>query len=145
MNKAIYKIFGLVLIVLFVALSIVSKVKGGCTGMIECTSAQVPMKCHWTFIAMIFVGIAGALTAALAFVATTCEGRRMASLAAALQALLAIVITSPLGIGTCAHADSPCNGTAAIVYVLAVLAIIIALVMAAKAQPEAEQKPKMQL
>lgn len=145
MKKNVWTALGIVLVVLFAAVAVVSQVKGACAGMIECASGQVPMKCHWAYIATTVTGIGGALIALLAAFSKTCEGRRMVSLAAVIVAVIAIVMLAPTGIGTCAHAESVCNSNAVVVYVLCVAAIIVGLVMAAKADPQAAEKPKMQL
>lgn len=145
MRKNIWILLGIALAVLLVSIAIVSKAKGGCTAMIECASGMVPMKCHWTFIATCYVGAAGAIVALLAAFARSCEGRRFSALAAGICAVVALLLVSPLGIGTCSHADSLCNGTAAIIYGMGAVAIVLAAVMAAKADPAAAERPKMSL
>lgn len=146
MNKDIWTIVSVIAAVLMAAVAVVSIAKGGCMGMIETAEgAQVPMKCHWSFTATGITGIAGCVIAVLACVAKTTEGRRMASIASLVTAVATIAIVSPMGIGTCAHAESMCRGTATIIYVICAIAIIVALVQAAKANPEGSAKPKMQL
>lgn len=146
MNKNVWTIVSIVAAALMAAVAIVSIAKGGCMGMIETAEgAQVPMKCHWAFAATRMTGIAGCIIAILACVAKTAEGRRMASIASLVTAVATMAIVSPMGIGTCTHAESMCHGTATIVYALCAIVIIIALVQTAKANPEGSAKPKMQL
>ena len=145
MKKKSWTVLGIVLAVLLAAIAIVSKVKGGCTAMIECSSGMVPMKCHWTFVATCYVGVAGAVMALLGSFAASCEGRRLSVAAAGICSAVAMLLASPAGIGTCAHADSLCNGTAAIVYGLGAVAIVLAAIMALKADPAAAERPKMSL
>ncbi|MGN0037723.1 MAG: DUF4418 family protein [Coriobacteriales bacterium] len=145
MKKNAWMALGIVLAVLLAAIAAVSKLKGGCTAMLECANGVVPMKCHWTYIATSYAGAAGAVTALMAAFAGSCEGRRLTAIAAALFALVAMLLVSPLGIGTCSHADSLCNGTASIIYGIGAVAIVLAAVMAAKADPAAAERPTMSL
>lgn len=126
-------------------MTVVSVVKGGCTKLIECESGSFPMKCHWTFIATTVVGVLGIVTGLLTAVASQREGRRMGALATALAAVAAIVIASPVGIGTCAHAESMCHVTETVVYVTCAVATVLCLVLTVKADPAEAEKPKMQL
>ena len=145
MKKKAWSIFGLILVVVFAAITLVSHFKGGCTSMIECTSGSMPMKCHWTFIAATFVGLAGMVMGIVATMLEATDGRRAAVIGAMVSAIVVILIVSPIGIGTCAHADSMCNSTATIVYVLSAVAIILAIVMGVKADSAEAEKPKMTL
>lgn len=142
MNKTAWTVASVVLAVLLLAFTLVSKLMGGCTTMVECTSGFLPMKCHWTYIAVFSIGIAGTICAVAAIFQKTLAGRRAWALAAGLALLTAICVISPLGIGTCSHADSQCNSTAIVEYLLGGIGIVVSLVMAALADPDWASKPK---
>lgn len=145
MKQGTWKILSIVLTVLMAAVAVVAIVMGGCTEMVECSGGYMPMKCHWTYVAVAFIGCGGAIAAlAGAFQAQT-GGKRMAALAAVLFAVVAVLVISPAGIGTCAHADSQCNQTAAVEYVLCAASAVLGIVMMARADAEKAAKPKQRL
>lgn len=102
----------------------------------------VPMKCHWTFIATSFVAIIGIVTALLALIDSTKEGRRTAAIATAVSTLVVILLTSPLGIGLCGNADMHCHQTALVVWIASGISLIAAIIQIAKADPNAATLPK---
>lgn len=145
MKQGTWRALSIVLALLMAVAAVVAAAIGGCDMMIECTSGYMPMKCHWTFIAVTWIGAGGAVMALVGAFQKGAEGRRMAALAAAIAALVAIVVISPAGIGTCAHADSQCNMTAAIEYALCAVSIILGIVMVARADAEKAARPKQRL
>lgn len=119
---------------------------GGCDGVVELASGSAtPMKCHWTFVAEAFVAPAGIVAALLACFARTLEGRRIAAVMALAVLVVVALLPSPVGIGICPSAEMGCKLSAAITWVLAAAASIVALVLCLKADPDQAQKPKRSL
>ena len=146
MNKTAWMVVGIIEVVIMLAIAIWSGVMGGCSTQLETTAGGTCfMKCHWTFIAMPFVAIIGVVTAALATFAKTAEGRRFCAVATVVVAIIAIILTTSLGIGICAKSEMHCNTTAMGVWIMGAIAIILGLVQIAKGNPEAAERPKMKL
>ena len=145
MKNSIWKILCIVVAVIFIAAGIYGKVAGACPTMIECTSGQVPMKCHWAYIATAYIGIAGGVLALCAAFTKTTDAHRLGAIAIIVAAIVFILILSPVGIGVCSHETSTCVITRTIVYVLCAINIILGIVMAVKANPDEADLPKMKL
>lgn len=123
-----------------------STLMGGCTKTIATAmGGEVPMKCHWTFIATTFVGVLGVVTTLLALVNSTKEGRRTAALATAVTAIVILLLPSPLGIGLCGDTSMHCHQTALYVWIAAGVSLVIAIIQIAKADPAIAELPKKDL
>lgn len=119
---------------------------GGCAKTIETAmGGEVPMKCHWTFIATTFVGIIGIVTTLLSLVASTREARRTAALATAVTAIVILLLPSPLGIGLCGDTSMHCHQTALYVWIAAGASLLIAVIQIARADPAIAELPKKKL
>ena len=146
MNSNAWKIVSAIEVVALLALTIWAAVSGGCTTQVELASGNsMPMKCFWTFRAVPFVGAVGTVAALLALFAKTLEGRRFSAIVAAVAAIVTMLLPTSFGIGLCANAEMHCHTTALGVWVLGAVAIVLALVQIAKADPEAASKPKLKL
>ena len=145
MKQTTWKILCIVAAVLFIAAGVYGKLAGACPTMIECTSGQVPMKCHWAYIATAFIGGAGALLALCAAFAKNTDARRLGALSILIAALLFMAILSPFGIGVCTHETNPCVGARLVVYAMCIVNIVLAILMAIKANPQEAELPKMKL
>ena len=145
MKKNAWMILAAIAIIAMIAIVGFSVLKGGCTGMLDCGDKQVPMKCHWAFIATRTIGVGGLVMAIAAMFAKTKEGRIMSSLGVAVTAACSIVMVTSAGIGVCAKPEMLCNQTAPMVIGAGVVAIIVAIVMMVKSDPEKAEQPKMQL
>nr|WP_260620137.1 DUF4418 family protein [Gordonibacter massiliensis (ex Traore et al. 2017)] len=73
------------------------------------------------------------------------EGRRFAAVASIATAVVAVLLTTPAGIGLCGSADMHCHQTALSLWIAAGAAIVVGIVQLAKADPKAAELPKMQL
>lgn len=145
MKRNLWIVLSAVVVLCLVVCAAVSALKGGCVKLIECESGSFPMKCHWTFIATTITGVAGVVCALLTAVAPCKTGRRTGALATLAVIVATVVIASPAGIGTCAHAESVCHQTAAVVYVTCALAAVLCVLQAVRADPAQAERPKMQL
>ena len=146
MNATAWKIVSAIEVIVLLALTIWAAVSGGCSTQLELANGNsMPMKCFWTFKAAPFAGAIGVVTALLALFAKTCEGRRFTSIASAFAAIVAMVLPTSFAIGLCANAEMHCHTTALGVWVLGAIAIVLAIVQIAKADPEAAERPKMTL
>lgn len=145
MKQNAWRILGAIAALGMAAVCIVALAMGGCGCMIECTSGMVPMKCHWTFTAIPYVGAVGVVSALLAMMARSLEGRRIGAAATCVSALACILISSPAGIGVCAAAEMSCVTCAHITWIICAIVIIVSIVQIAKANPRAMDMPKMRL
>lgn len=95
-----------------------------CTGMVETAAGkQVPMRCHYTSAALLFLG------AALLVNAILCAARKemaVCGVMAAVISVLAFLTLSPsVGMGICLNPEMACNFTAPFVKVLGVIGVVI--------------------
>ena len=145
MQKRAWAIVGAVECVVMAAIVAVSFISGGCSTLIECTGGSFPMKCHWAFVACGFVGIAGLVTALSALACTERASRRVAAVSLLAETVIAVLLTTPVGIGLCASPEMHCHLTAHLVWPLCAASAVLALVMFAKTDPGLAEKPKMRL
>ncbi|MDO4289656.1 MAG: DUF4418 family protein [Eggerthellaceae bacterium] len=145
MKAGVWKALGAVSVLCMIAVVAVSAVMGGCDKMIECTSGMMPMKCHWTFVAATFVGVAGVVSAIAALAAKTAEGRRVAALMTIVVGAIIAVLPMDFAIGLCGNAEMECHHTALVVWIAVAVAVVVALVQVAKANPADAEKPKLKL
>ena len=98
-----------------------------CTGMVETAAGkQIPMRCHYTSQALVFLGIillVNALVYAVRKEAVT------SGVIAAIASILAILsLSSTLGMGVCMNPEMACNLTAPIVKVVGAIGGLIGIV-----------------
>ena len=142
MSLKAFKVLGNVGAAVAVAAALVAVVSGGCPSCVETASgACVPMKCHWAMIAAALIeAIAAFVFLGLAFV--KCKiGRRWLAAACALCQACAVACMYGL-IGLCGAAEMHCHATALAVSVLAAISVVLCIVAAAKADPNAANLPK---
>lgn len=131
-------------LVLLVAAIVVSLAMGGCSEQIECVNGSVPMKCHWTFIAVPFVLLPG-IGAALCYYGIKDRfGRQACSLVLAVAACSATCLIG-FGIGTCTGEGMHCRTTGNIVQFLCLLATILSLVSGPVDRRGGDDKPKRKI
>lgn len=146
MNKTAWTIVGAIAVIASAAVVIASLAMGGCDHMLETTSGGTCwMKCHWTFIAASFTGIAGIASSVLAVLGKTAEGRRNAAITTVVVAAIVIFFTLDAGIGLCGNAAMHCHQTALVVRIAAAVAIVCGIAQVARANPEKANVPKMKL
>lgn len=138
-----YRVLGVVCAVVIAAAAVAAQAMGGCSADIETAAgAHVPMKCHWTMIAVCLVEIMGAFSAlGLAFV--KCKvGRRWLAVGGILaQAFVFAALYSPL-MGLCGDTSMHCHSTATVVAVIAAVATVLCVVAIALADPKRASLPK---
>lgn len=98
-----------------------------CIGMVETAAGkQIPMRCHYTSQALVFLGIillVNALVYAVRKEAVT------SGVIAAIASILAILsLSSTLGMGVCMNPEMACNFTAPIVKVVGAIGVLIGIV-----------------
>lgn len=146
MNKTAWTIVGAIAVIASAAVVIASLAMGGCDHMLETTSGGTCwMKCHWTFIAASFTGIAGIVSSVITVLAKTAEGRRVAAIMTIVVAAIVILFTLDAVIGLCGNAAMHCRQTALVVRIAAAVAIVCGIAQSAGANPEKANAPKMKL
>lgn len=146
MNKTVWTIVGALAVVASAIIVIASFAIGGCDHMLEtATSGSCWMKCHWTFVAAGFTGIAAVASSVLAVLGKTAEGRRNAAVTTVVVAAIVIFFTLDAGIGLCGNAAMHCHQTALVVRIAAAVAIVCGIAQVAGANPEKANVPKMKL
>jgi hypothetical protein len=128
-----------------VAIAVVAVVLGPCTAVLELANGSTePMKCHWTYIAVTALAVAGAVYALVSCVLRTKEGRRIALTAQFFNLIL--IVSFPLFlIGTCGMPQMQCNITKIYVFVLAAVDCVLVLIAFAKADPAQVDRPREQV
>lgn len=98
-----------------------------CTGMVETAAGkQIPMRCHYTSQALVFLGI---ILLVNAFVYAVRKEAVTSGVIAAVASILAILsLSSTLGMGVCMNPEMACNFTAPIVKVIGAIGVLIGIV-----------------
>ncbi len=144
-NKKVCYIVNTIVLVALVATAIVSVAMGGCTKEIECTSGTVPMKCHWTFIAVPFILVPGIVASLCYYALKERLGRQACSLVATTCACMAVCLIS-FGIGTCSADDMHCQTTAMVVEFGCLVATTLSLALTfTDRRAGKDDKPKMKI
>lgn len=143
MSKTAWTIVCIIGAVAFAAIALVSAVIGGCNSMVELANGgSTPMKCHWTFVADAFIGVAGAVIALMGITCNEQTGRRMVGVSVIMLALITACMPTSFGIGLCAMAGMQCQATALAVWALCAVAAIVGIVQVIKSNPAAADLPK---
>lgn len=146
MNKTIWTIVGALAVIASAAVVIASFAMGGCDHMLETTTGgNCWMKCHWTFVAASFTGIAVIVSSVLTVLSKTTEGRRNAAITTIVIAAIVIFFTLDAGIGLCGNTAMHCHQTALVVRIAAAVAIVCGIAQIAGANPDKASAPKMKL
>lgn len=146
MSKTSWTVICIVGAVAMAAIAVVSGVLGGCSTAVELANgSSMPMKCHWTFVADAFVGVAGAVIALTAITCKEQTGRRAMGVALVMCALVAACLPTSLGVGLCANAEMHCHMTAAIVWVLCAVSAVVGIMQIVKSEPRDSELPKRSL
>ena len=149
MNDTKMKVLWGIVLLAFVAIFLFSQFMGGCSSTVETAAGgTVPMKCHWTFIAVKIVSLVGVLFAALGAISYDSGGRRVCLVGVDIINLAILTImTGIFGIGTCSHDGSLCSTTKLCVLLCMTVAIIAAIFLSNKIRKldRDEDVPKKEL
>lgn len=98
-----------------------------CSGTVELASGkQMPMKCHYTGVVLLFLGILMLINAVALFV--TKEAFACGIMTVALSAFVFVVLSGSVGIGVCMKVMA-CHTTAAFARVAGAIGIVIGAVL----------------
>jgi hypothetical protein len=142
MAQKTWSVAAIILLLAMLVGLLVSVLIGDCKELIDCGDSQIPMKCHWTYTATAIIYVLGSVAAAAQLLFKTTEGRRASIIAPLFLAAAAAIITSPVGIGTCAMEMSNCHITAYIVWAVTAVVLVISIIQFTKANPDDASKPK---
>jgi hypothetical protein len=145
MSSKTFGILGVLAAAFLAATCIVAALVGGCDTMVDCGDTQMPMKCHWTFQAMMFVALAATICACVGARAKAAEARRCVSVCVILLCAVCAVLPTSVAIGICGMSGMHCHTTAYVCWTCVAVAALIEIVLFVKADPALAQKPKMQL
>ncbi len=142
MKQRAWTALSLIPCICMIAIISVSVFLGGCDKLIECSTADVPMRCHWAFRGTAILGALGLVASACAAVSKGKEARRLlAACILAAAAATAFCLTSA-GIGICTG-GMECQGNAPIVWGLSAVSALASVVQLIKADPEQAELPKL--
>lgn len=112
-------------ILLFLCVKVFAPV---CTGTVETAAGkQLPMKCHYTAVVLVFLSILLLVNAVLVFV--TKQSKVCGIMAIAISVFAFVVFSDSMGIGICMKPEMACHTTAPFAKLLAVVQIIIGVIM----------------
>lgn len=95
-----------------------------CDGMVETAAGkQVPMKCHYASVALVFLGVLLLVNAILCAVRK--EMVVCGTMTIAISILAFLTLNASVGIGICMNPEMACNFTAPFVKVLGVIGVVI--------------------
>lgn len=145
MNDRTWRILCIINALLFVAAIVVSAVMGGCDSLVQTASGgEMPMKCHWTFIATKFIGVIGVISSVAMMGFYEKYARRQVSAINLVTIIVMGLLTTPFGIGICAKSDMHCHTTQLVLLAILAAILVLSVIMIAKAEfkEEGTEKPK---
>ena len=108
-----------------------------CTGTVETVAGkQMPMKCHYTSVVLIFLSILLLANAVVSLV--TKQGKACGIMAIVISVFVFVVFSDTMGIGICMKPEMACHVTAPFAKLLAVVQIIIGAIMTVVSFKKAE-------
>ena len=123
-NKKSFIFAGLEAIHALCLILIVKVIAPVCTGMVETAAGkQIPMKCHYTSVVLLFLGVLLLVNAILCVVKKdmiVCGGMMIA-----ISILVFLVLNPSIGIGICLNPEMACNLTASFVKILGGIGVVI--------------------
>jgi len=146
MNKRNWNILCAVMTALSLIATVLALVLGGCSSCVETAAGScVPMKCHWTFQAVILFELLAAVAAGLGFTTPGKHGRVVCALMAALaSACTLIAFYTPL-MGLCAAEGMACRQHALVVSAFVAAVIVCAIIGLVRSDPAKAARPKKEL
>lgn len=137
MNDLQWRILCAINFIAFLAALLVSYVLGGCSTQLDLASGgTMPMKCHWTFYAVILTSLIGIAL----IVCATYVNERMARLCCMIGVLVTIVviclIMTSIGIGVCGKSGMHCHTTRAIVFGCMAVSAVVTIISFVKVKKE---------
>ncbi len=146
MKKGPWIFVGVLNLICIAAVVVVAHVMGGCDHMLETTTAgQVPMKCHWSFVAVGYTGIIGIVSTLFGITGKRTGARRVAACITIVTCVIVALFPTDLVIGICANSEMHCHTTAYVVWALAAVSAILSIVQIIGANSEKADRPKMTL
>ena len=145
MKDSTWRILCVLSALLFVCAIVISAVMGGCDTLIQTSSgSEMPMKCHWTFIATKYIAVIGVIASAAMTGFYEKYARRQVSAINLVTIIVMALLTTPLGIGICAKQEMHCHTTQLVLLCILGVILILSIVMIAKAEYKEEEpeKPK---
>lgn len=132
--KSIDKVFAVLAAIAFVAIAGVGLGIGGCEKLIETASGgQMPMKCHWSFVAIPFIAAIGIIASLLSLAGDSKRSKQVCGAVSVATCAVIAAIPSPIGVGLCTNASMSCHQTYYITLGIMALAAIFSLVAIVKA------------
>lgn len=108
-------------------LLIVKVIAPVCTGMVETAAGkQIPMKCHYTSAALVFLAVILLVNAVMCAVRK--EMTVFGAIAATASVLAILTLNSSVGIGICMNPEMACNFTAPFVKVLGAAGVVLGVI-----------------
>lgn len=142
MNRKAWMAVSLIPCICMIAVVGVSAFLGGCDKLIECSSADVPMRCHWAYRGTAVIGGLGLVVSACAAIAKDKEARRLLAVCSLAAAAAAVLCLTSAGIGIC-PSGMECQSNASIVRGLCAVSALASIVLLIKANPEQAELPKL--
>lgn len=145
MTDKTWRILCMVNAALFIGAIVISAALGGCDTLVETTSgSQMPMKCHWTYVATKYIAVIGVIASAAMSGFYDKYARRQVSAINLVTIIIMALLTTPLGIGLCAKSDMHCHTTqiALLADLTVILVISIFMIVKAEYKDGSIEKPK---
>ena len=112
MNEWIWRILNAFNFMAFAGIFLVSFLLGGCSSEVDLASGgAMPMKCHWTFLATMFVSLIGMTLAVCSTYIHTKPSRMSCTIGIIATIIVISLLIADFGIGICAHDGADCHTT----------------------------------
>jgi hypothetical protein len=128
MSKRTQRIFNVIDAILFCVVVLLA-IYGGCTGTVETSSgAEEPMQCYRTFSTTTTILVIGYVVYLWTLWPSKSMLMKVARVIPIVVSLIAIIVTTPIGMGICASPEMPCHTTKLAIHILLAISIVVAIV-----------------
>ena len=128
MSKRTQTIFNVIDAIVFCA-ALLLAIYGGCTGTVETSSgAKESMQCYRTFSTTATILVIGYVIYLWTFRSSKPMLVKVARVIPIVVSLIAIIVTTPIGMGICVSPEMPCHTTKFAIHILLGISIIVAIV-----------------
>ena len=139
MNDRIVKILACIEIVVFLVSLLIAVIMGGCSTPVELASGStMPMKCHWTFVAVASVSVIGIVLSACILIFRDRKTTEALTVGLVFTMIIIGFLMSNYGIGVCTHSDAHCRITMTVISFCMLVSMVCSLSLLRRARKKEE-------
>ena len=139
MNDRIIRILASIELIAFSVSLLLAVIMGGCSTPVELASGStMPMKCHWTFVAVSSVSVIGIVLSACILIFRDKKITYALTIALVFTMVVIGFLVSDYGIGVCTHSDAHCRTTMNAILACCLVGLVCSIPLQRKARRKEE-------